>query len=57
MQTESFDANGCGTADVEKAFERGDEDRRPERAWGLVVPDNRVHMASMPPQDLNAALH
>ena len=57
MQTESFDGAGCGTADVEKAFERGDEDRRPERAWGLVVPDNRVHMVSMPPQDLNAALH
>ena len=57
MQTESFDGTGSGTTDVEKAFEGGDEDRRPERAWGLVVPDNRVHMASMPPQDSIAALH
>ena len=56
MQTESFDGAGRGAADVEKAFERGDEDRRPERARGLIVPDKRVHLASMPRQYLIAAL-
>ena len=52
VKSERLNCTGRRAADVEEAFERGDENWRSQWARGLIVPDKGVHQASMPHRDL-----